>query len=135
MAKAKILLVEDDDSIRNLYSTKLTKEGYAVDMAENGAVGLKKAQETIPDIILLDVMMPIMNGFEVLKKLREDKKTEEIPVIILSNYGEVDQMTEGFISGATDYLIKAEHTPADVVDIVESTLSTGKNIVAPAFDD
>jgi DNA-binding response OmpR family regulator len=134
MAKANVLIVEDDLSILNLYKTKLSSSGYNVATAENGALGLESVEKSTPDIILLDVMMPVMNGFEMLKKLRSDKKYQDIPVIILSNYGEVDQMTEGFTTGATDYLIKAEHTPADVVEIVESTLQGG-NLVGKAFEE
>jgi len=79
--------------------------------------------------------MPVMNGFEVLKALRKDKSLAETPVIILSNFGEVDQMTKGFVEGATDYLIKAEHTPSDVVEIVNDTLANNGNIAGVAFKD
>jgi len=131
----KILLVEDEKSIRDLYEIKLTKSGFDVVTAEDGGKGWELAKKELPDIILLDVMMPVMNGFEVLKKLRENKETADIPVIILSNYGEVDQMTQGFLVGATDYLIKAEHTPSDVVDIVNETLTNKGNIAGVAFKD
>jgi DNA-binding response OmpR family regulator len=133
--KAKILLVEDDKSIRELYALKLDKSGFEVLTAENGGIGWDLAQNELPDMILLDVMMPVMNGFEVLKKLRGKEETKEIPVVILSNYGEVDQMTQGFLVGATDYLIKAEHTPADVVEIVNETLKNKGNIAGVAFQD
>lgn len=136
MAKdIKLLLVEDDKSIRDLYEIKLNKAGFTVLIAEDGGKGWDLAQKELPDLILLDIMMPIMNGFEVLKKLRKNKATAEIPVVILSNYGEVDQMTQGFLVGATDYLIKAEHTPSDVVDIVNETLKTKGNIAGIAFQD
>lgn len=133
MAASKILIVEDDDSIRNLYNTKLTNSGFDVEVAENGQIGLEKAKKFVPELILLDVMMPVMDGFEMLKRLRKEKGFEETPVIILSNYGEVDQMTEGFTTGATDYLVKAEHTPSDVVDIVRDTLENSGNLIAKAF--
>lgn len=131
----KILIVEDDKSIRDLYEIKLNKVGFDVKTAEDGGAGWEIAQKELPDLILLDVMMPVMNGFEVLKKLRGKKETAEIPVIILSNYGEVDQMTQGFLVGATDYLIKAEHTPSDVVEIVNETLKTKGNIAGIAFQE
>jgi DNA-binding response OmpR family regulator len=101
---AKLLIVEDDKSIRDLYEIKLTNAGFVVITANDGGTGWDMAQKESPDLILLDVMMPVMNGFEVLKRLRKDKNTKDIPVIILSNYGEVDQMTQGFLVGATDYL-------------------------------
>lgn len=136
MAKIKLLLVEDDKSIRDLYCLKLEKSGFDVLAAEDGGKGLDMAKKELPDIILLDVMMPVMNGFEVLKQLRKNKDTMETPVIILSNFGEVDQMTQGFVEGATDYLIKAEHTPSDVVDIVNETLKNkGGNIAGIAFSE
>lgn len=132
---AKVLIVEDDESIRNLYKTKLQNSGFDVEAAENGQKGLEVAKKFNPELILLDVMMPVMDGFEMLKQLRKIKDFEETPVIILSNYGEVDQMTEGFTTGATDYLVKAEHTPSDVVDIVNDTLSNSGNLIAEAFKD
>jgi DNA-binding response OmpR family regulator len=132
---AKVLIVEDDLSISNLYKAKLSKSGFTVYTAYNGKEGLEETTKHHPDIILLDVMMPIMDGFEMLKKLRGTKGFEETPVIILSNYGETDQMTEGFLDGATDYLIKVEHTPEDVVQIVKDTLDSGANIIADSFDN
>jgi DNA-binding response OmpR family regulator len=132
---AKLLVVEDDKSIRELYALKLNKVGFEVLTAEDGGKGWDLAQKELPDLILLDIMMPVMNGFEVLKKLRKNNDTKDIPVIILSNYGEVDQMTQGFLVGATDYLIKAEHTPSDVVDIVNETLKNNGNIGGAAFQD
>jgi DNA-binding response OmpR family regulator len=135
LAKIKLLIVEDDKSIRDLYCIKLEKSGFEVFAAEDGGKGLDMAIKELPDIILLDVMMPVMNGFEVLKQLRKNKGTLEIPVIILSNFGEVDQMTKGFVEGATDYLIKAEHTPSDVVEIVNETLRNKGNIAGVAFSD
>jgi len=136
MAKnTKLLIVEDDKSIRDLYEIKLNHAGFTVFTAEDGGKGWDAAQKELPDLILLDIMMPVMNGFEVLKKLRNNKDTKDIPVIILSNYGEVDQMTQGFLVGATDYLIKAEHTPSDVVEIVNETLKNKGNIAGVAFQD
>lgn len=136
MAKgAKILIVEDDKSIRDLYAIKLNKVGFTVFTAEDGGKGWDAIQKEHPDMILLDVMMPVMNGFEVLKKIRNNDATKDTPVIILSNFGEVDQMTQGFLVGATDYLIKAEHTPSDVVDIINETLKTKGNIGGAAFQD
>lgn len=135
MAKIKLLLVEDDKSIRDLYEIKLNKAGFEVITADDGGKGWDLVQSEKPDLVLLDIMMPVMNGFEVLKKMRKTKELAETPVVILSNYGEVDQMTQGFLVGATDYLIKAEHTPSDVVDIVNETLKNKGNIAGVAFQD
>jgi DNA-binding response OmpR family regulator len=136
MAKAiKVLIVEDDTQILDVYKKKFELSKFEVFTAQNGVEGVKAAKEHHPDIILLDVMMPTMNGFEAIEKIKKDKDTAEIPVIFLSNYGEVDQMTEGFVNGAVDYLIKAEHTPSDVVNIVKDTLENNNNLIAPAFDE
>lgn len=136
MAKAiKVLIIEDDAQILDVYKKKFELSKFDVFTAQNGVEGVKAAKENHPDIILLDVMMPVMNGFEAIEKIKKDKDIAEIPVIFLSNYGEVDQMTEGFVNGAVDYLIKAEHTPSDVVNIVKDTLENNNNLIAPAFDE
>lgn len=136
MAKAiKVLIVEDDAQILDVYKKKFELSKFEVFTALNGVEGVKAAKANHPDIILLDVMMPTMNGFEAIEKIKKDKETAEIPVIFLSNYGEVDQMTEGFVNGAVDYLVKAEHTPSDVVNIVKDTLENNNNLIAPAFDE
>jgi two-component system alkaline phosphatase synthesis response regulator PhoP len=136
MAKAiKVLIVEDDTQILDVYKKKFELSKFEVFTAQNGVEGVKATKEHHPDIILLDVMMPTMNGFEAIEKIKKDKDTADIPVIFLSNYGEVDQMTEGFVNGAVDYLIKAEHTPSDVVNIVKDTLENNNNLIAPAFDE
>lgn len=122
-AKAKILLVEDDTLLMNLYSKKFEIEGYYIAVAENGKLGLEKAREIIPDIILLDIMMPEMDGFEVLKKLKADPATANIPVIILTNINQMEDIEKGLSLGAVDYFIKAHFIPSEIVEKVKKILN------------
>lgn len=121
-AKAKILLVEDDSFLLNMYSTKFEIEGYDISTAENGEIGLELAQETAPDIILLDIMMPKMNGFEVLKELKANPRTAKIPVIILTNINQKEDVDKGLSLGAVDYFIKAHFIPSEIVEKVEKVI-------------
>lgn len=131
----KILIVEDDEALLNLYDKKFSSCGFNVIRAEDGEKGFQKAKEESPDVILLDIMLPVMNGFEVLKSLRKDKIIEKTPVVILSNYGETQNVTEGLVSGAVEYLIKVEHTPEEVVNIVEDALSEKESLIGKAFKE
>jgi CheY-like chemotaxis protein len=135
MAKARVLIAEDDLPLLDLYDKKFTKSGYEVIRAEDGGEAVKAAKEKNPDICLLDVMMPVMNGFEVLKKLKKDSATKEIPVVILSNYGEMPNITEGLLSGAVEYLIKVEHTPEEVVEVVSDALAERESLIGKAFKE
>lgn len=129
----KVLIVEDDEPLLDLYDKKFTSSGYKVVKADDGAKGVEMATSEIPDIVLLDLMLPVMNGFEVLKKLKKDDKTKDIPVVILSNYGEMPNITEGMLNGAAEYLIKVEHTPEEVVDVIKDVLESRGSIVGKAF--
>lgn len=133
--KNKVLIVEDDVSLLNLYVKKFTNSGYQVVTAEDGQQGLEKAESEKPDVILLDIMLPVMNGFEVLKNLKKRKIIDKIPVVILSNYGETKNVTEGLVSGAVEYLIKVEHTPEEVVNIVEDALAEKESLIGKAFKE
>lgn len=112
--KVKILLVEDEKEVLELYKLKLTIDGYDVITAENGAIGLKKALEENPEMIFLDIKMPEMDGFEVLKRLRSETKTRNIPVIILSNFDEQEMIEKGLTLGANEYLVKSQFSPEDI---------------------
>ena len=135
MAKAKILIAEDDLPLLELYDKKFTKSGYEVVRAEDGGVAVEKAKSENPDIILLDVMMPVMNGFEVLKKVKNMPECESTPVVILSNYGEMPNITEGLMDGAVEYLIKVEHTPEEVVEVVADALKERESLIGKAFKE
>lgn len=120
--KIKVLLIEDDKMIIDMYTLKFTQEGYDVTQAENGEDGLKQAQTSNPEVILLDIILPKMDGFTVLKELKKDPKLKNIPVVLLTNLGQDGDVKKGLELGATDYLIKANFTPAQVVDKVKSVL-------------
>jgi len=113
--KKKILLVEDDKFLSEMYSTKLTESGFDVETAFDGEEGLKKAENFQPDLILLDIVLPKKDGFEVLKELKAKEKLSKIFVIALTNLGQKEEVQKGFDLGANDYIIKAHFTPTEVV--------------------
>ncbi len=118
----KILLVEDDNFLLNMYADKFRAEGFEVFIADNGAGGLKLAKEKTPDIILLDVLLPKMNGFEVLQELNKEPNTKNIPVILLTNLSQKEEIKKGMELGAKDFLIKAHFMPQEVVAKVKQVL-------------
>jgi DNA-binding response OmpR family regulator len=119
----KVLVVDDEDSIREIYRRELQTRGYTVVAAPDGEEGLLKAGEESPDIVLLDIMLPKMSGIDVLKALKENQLTKNIPVLLLTNLGEETIIKEGFELGADGYLLKVSYTPAQVVDEVSKFLS------------
>ena len=118
----KILIIEDDKFLRELVSQKLIKEGYKIVEASDGEEGLKKIKEERPDLILLDLILPGIDGFEVLSRAKEDSFLAKIPVIILSNLGQVDDIERGLKLGAVDYLIKAHFTPDEIIEKIKNVL-------------
>lgn len=118
----KILIIEDDPFLSSMYSTKFELEGFNVLSAEDGEDGLKKAAEFIPDIILLDILMPKKNGFEVLEELRKNDVLSKIPVILLTNLNQKDDVERGLALGAADFLIKAHFMPSEVVGKIKKLL-------------
>jgi len=122
--KPRILLVEDDAFLAGMYVTKLTMEHFDVELANDGATGLAKAEELVPDLILLDVLLPKMNGFDVLKRIKEQPALKDIPVILLTNLGQKSDVAQGLDLGAADYLIKAHFMPSEVVDKIKRYLQT-----------
>ncbi len=119
---AKILIIEDDKFLRELIARKLLKEGYEIIEAIDGEEGLKKVKEETPDLILLDLILPGMDGFEVLTKVKDDPKTSLIPVLILSNLGQKDEIEKGLSLGAVDFLVKAHFTPEEIVEKIKAVL-------------
>jgi len=119
---AKILIVEDDRFLRELIARKLKNEGYEVLEAVDGEEGLKRIKEEKPDLILLDLILPGIDGFEVLAKAKEDPDTTQIPVIILSNLGQREEVEKGLKLGAIDYLIKAHFTPGEIIEKIKNIL-------------
>jgi len=120
--KTKVLIVEDEEMLVNMYISKFEKEGFEPIKALNGREGLELAKKENPAIVLLDIIMPEMDGFMVLKELKVDPKTKNIPVIMLTNLGQDEDIQKGNKLGAKDYLVKANLTPAQVVDKVKEIL-------------
>ena len=118
-----ILLVEDDNFLRDLISQKIKKEGFNVIEAIDGEDGVKKTGEHKPHLILLDLILPGMDGFEVLRDIHSNENSKKIPVIILSNLGQKDDIEKGMRFGAVDYLVKAHNTPGEIVDKVKEVLA------------
>ena len=121
---AKILIIEDDKFLRELIIQKLGREGYDVMEAPEGEAGLSKMKEERPDLVLLDLILPGIDGFEVLSRMKKDPALASIPVIILSNLGQRDDVQKGIDLGAEDYLIKAHFTPGEIVEKIKTTLET-----------
>ena len=107
-----VLLIEDDAAIRDMYRLRLELDGYQVHTAADGEDGLEKAQRMRPHIIFLDIQLPKLDGFQVLERLRAQRATRNVPIIILSNFSETDLVERGHQLGAHEYLIKARTTPA-----------------------
>lgn len=121
--KKKILLAEDEKMIADMYSTKFTLEGYEVVTARDGAEALAMAKSEKPDIILLDIIMPKLDGFAALKSIREDAILKSTPVILLTNLGQEDDIKKGKQLGADDYFVKANHSPQEIVEKVKTVLA------------
>ncbi len=119
----QILIVEDDELIARLYEKAFGFEGYEVDVAHNGREGLDAVKQNKPTLILLDIMMPEMNGLEVLDHLKKDETTKDIPVIVLTNLAGEHDAEEVLAKGAVKYIVKSEHNPKEIVDIVKGILA------------
>ena len=124
--KIKILLIEDDPFLLSMYATKFELEGFEIIFAEDGEKALKVANKEKPDIILLDVLLPKMDGFEVLKELKKNEETKAVPVILLTNLSQRDDVEKGLALGAVDYLIKAHFMPTEVVEKIKKILAEKK---------
>lgn len=118
----KILIIEDDEFIRELVKRKLRKEDFEILEVVEGEKGITKIKEEKPDLILLDIILPGIDGFEVLTQIKQDPATSQIPVIILSNLGEKKEIEKGLKLGAADYLVKAHFTIAEVLQKIKTTL-------------
>lgn len=118
----QVLLVEDDSFLANIYKTKFELENFKVTVAGNGELGLKEAKKKKPDIILLDILLPKMDGFTVLEQLKQDSDLKDVPVILLTNLGQKDDVKKGLELGAKDYLIKAHFKPSETVEKVRNVL-------------
>lgn len=118
----KILIIEDELVVARMYEKLFTFGKYDAVVAIGGKEGLKQAAKSQPALILLDILMPVMNGLEVLEKLKKDPKTKSIPVVMLTNVGEEEIIGEAHNLGAAGYIIKSDFEPTKLLKIVESYL-------------
>lgn len=121
MAK-KILLVEDEQIISEMYQTKLKSDGYDVLMADNGSDGLKMAISEKPDLVLLDIMLPLLDGFSVLEKMKANEAIAAIPVVMVTNLSTEEDRQKGERMGALDYLVKSNMTPEQLSQAIAKYL-------------
>ena len=119
----KILVVEDEATLQKTLTEALVRSGYDVLSALDGLRGLEIAREEKPDLILLDIILPKMDGFEVLKELKKDKSVSEIPIIILTNLSDMSDVQKTLDLGATTYLVKADFHLKDVLEKIKETLN------------
>lgn len=118
----KILFIEDETSLQKAFGTILQDKGYEITSAFDGEIGLKLAKKEKPDLILLDLILPKIHGFEVLKKLKQEKETKEIPVIVLTNLEDMENVGQALELGANTYLIKAQYTLEEVLEKIKKAL-------------
>ena len=123
----KILFIEDEQALQKTISDRLLQEGYEVISALDGEIGLNLAEEKKPDLILLDLILPKLQGLEVLKKLKEGKETKDIPVVILTNLEEMEKVDKALELGATTYLVKANYSLEEVVEKIKQQVFINKN--------
>ncbi len=118
----KILVVEDENFLLDLYQTKLIQEGYEVLIGSNGVEGVELATKHLPDLILLDILMPEIDGYAMLKKIKANHKTKNIPVIIFSNLSQKTEIEKGLKLGARDFIVKTSVTPTQLAKKVKEYL-------------
>lgn len=123
----KILIVEDDPFLAEMYVSKLSKESdFRIDSATDGEMALQKIKEMMPDLIILDLVLPKINGFEVLKTVKNDQTFKNIKILLLSGLGEEEDVRKGLRLGADAYLIKSHFTPTEVVEKVKELLANSQ---------
>jgi len=119
----KILLIEDEPTLQKAIGRYLEQEGYEIENALDGDIGLEIAKRNKPDLILLDIILPKKDGFEVLKELKEDETTKDIPVIILTNLEGDSDVEKALSLGATTYLVKANYRLEEISKKIKETLN------------
>lgn len=116
----KILIIEDDKFLRELIARKLNQEGFEVIQAIDGDEGLKKIKEEKPNLVLLDLILPTVDGFELLAKIKEEPAFASLPIIVLSNLGQREDIEKTLKLGAVDYLIKAHYPPNEIIERIKN---------------
>ncbi len=118
----KVLIIEDDTFLQGLVATKLGKEGYEVSTAGDGEAAVRVADEKLPDIILLDLVLPNIDGFEVLAKMRKNEALKKTPVIVFSNLAEEKDMAKAIDLGANEYMVKSNFTLDELAEKIKDIL-------------
>jgi len=118
----KILFVEDESALQKAFSDILTQAGYKVVSALDGEIGLRLAKSEKPDLILLDIILPRLDGFDVLKRLKEDLELREIPVIVLTNLERIEDVEKAIELGAKTYLVKTQYTIEEVIEKIKKAI-------------
>ncbi|MCD6402658.1 response regulator [bacterium] len=118
----KILFIEDESALQKTFGEILSQEGFKMISALDGETGLNLAKKEKPDLILLDLILPKLHGFEVLKRLKGDSETKEIPIIVLTNLEEIADVEKAIELGATTYLVKANYSLEEVVQKIKKAL-------------
>lgn len=124
----KILIIEDDPFLSEILMRKVENAGYDAELVVDGGAGLKKIGEYMPDLILLDIMLPSMNGYEILEAKSKDKKITDIPVIVISNSGQPVEISRVLSLGVKDYLVKAQFDPEEVMSKVRVQLESSTTV-------
>lgn len=122
MDKKVILIIEDDTFFQNLISKKLVNEGFEVLVASDSRQALSILEEKKPNLIILDLILPVLDGFGILSIVKKDEKTKDIPVIILSNLGQKEEIERAIALGAVDFMIKVNFTPEEIVRKIKSII-------------
>jgi len=121
-----ILLVEDDPFLIDIYTTKLKEGGFSVEVADDGEIALKKLNEKSPELLLLDIVLPQVDGWEILEEIKSQrekgKNFQNLKIVVLSNLGQKEEVEKGSTLGIDKYLIKAHYTPSEVVEEIKKIL-------------
>lgn len=123
MANQKILLIEDDEILGKVMSEELKDAGFQIQWVLDGEAGIKAVQSTMPDLVLLDLMLPKKHGFDVLSDIKSSPATAGIPVIIMTMMGQDDDIKKGIQLGAVDYIVKSQHAIAEIVEKIKTFFS------------
>lgn len=118
----KIFIIEDEQLLRDILTIRLRDAGFEIDVAVDGAEALEKLKTLTPDLILLDIILPKIDGFAVLGKIKEDPRIKDIPVVVLSNLGQDTDIKRALDMGAADYFVKAQHSLSEIIDLVKKYL-------------
>ncbi len=122
MTKPKILIVDDEEILRRIYSDRLTFEGFEVDSASDGEEALNKIKASVPNLVLLDILMPKLNGLQVLEQLNANPELKKIPVIVLSNVANDENIKKALSLGAKDYLLKTNFSPNEIISKIKTLI-------------